>query len=374
MGGAEPDLGSIVRARSASFLASHATTPGQRKALRAIAACRTSALGGQRQQCDRCGFEHVVWHSCRSRCCPRCQGAARAEWVEQRSAELLPVPYFHVVFTVPEELNVLARRVPRIFYDLLFRAAAMALTDIASSRLHVRLGTLCVLHTWSQTLVLHPHVHCVVPGGGFSLDAHRWIGVRKPTFFLPVRVLSRRFRTVLCRLLTEASIPQAIDLHALLARMRNREWVVYAKPPFGGAARVLKYLSSYTHRIAISNRRIVSFDGQKVTFRYRDARADNAQRLMTLDADEFLRRFLLHVPPRRFVRIRYYGFMANRLRARSIARARQLLGSHTVTATALPVARDPALPTRCPRCGEGTLHVTATVGPCFTTADYEDSS
>jgi putative transposase/transposase-like zinc-binding protein len=370
--GAEPDLGSIVRARSASFLGSHSTTAAQRKALRAIAACRTPALGGQRQQCDRCGFEHIVWHSCRSRCCPRCQGAARAEWVDQRRSELLPVPYFHVVFTVPEELNMIARRAPRAFYDLLFRAAGATLTDIAQSRLHVRIGALCVLHTWSQTLILHPHIHCVVPGGGFSLDGRRWMRVRKRTFFLPVRVLSRRFRTLVCRMLSETNLPELIDviaLRALLARVRAREWVVYAKPPFGGPAQVLAYLANYTHRIAISNRRIVAFDGQQVTFRYRHSSASNTHRLMTLGADEFLRRFLLHVVPSRFVRIRYYGFMANRTRASSLARARELIAQPVTLAE----RHERSKPQHCPRCSEGTLRLVGQIPrPNYTS--YQDSS
>jgi putative transposase/transposase-like zinc-binding protein len=369
--GAEPDLGTIVRSRSAAFLGSHFTTAIQRKALRAIGACRTPALGGQRQRCDRCGFEHIQWRSCRSRCCPRCQGAARAEWVDQRRSELLPVPYFHVVFTVPEELNVIAKRAPRIFYDLLFRAAGATLTEIAQSRLGVRVGALCVLHTWSQTLILHPHIHCVIPGGGFSLDGRRWIGVRKPTFFLPVRVLSRRFRTVLCAMLRDTKLPDDTDTaNTLLTQARTREWVVYAKPPFGGPAQVLKYLANYTHRIAITNRRIVAFDGQQVVFRYRDSTAANTHRVMALDADEFLRRFVLHVPPSRFVRIRYYGFMANRVRASSLTRARELIAA-PVTLTE-PVERSEQQ--LCPRCREGTLRLAGQVEPQPSGASYEDTS
>jgi hypothetical protein len=370
---AEHDLGTIVRAHSASYLRSHVTTSAQRKALRAIAACRTPALGGERQQCDHCGYEHILWRSCRSRACPRCQGSARVQWVEARRSELLPVPYFHVVFTVPEELNVIARRAPRRFYDLLFRAAGATLTEIAQSRLHAHIGALCVLHTWSQTLILHPHIHCVVPGGGFSLDGRRWIGVRKPTFFLPVRVLSRRFRTILCRMLEQAEWPQWIDrsiLTATLIRVRAREWVVYTKPPFGGPTQVLGYLANYTHRIAISNARIVAFDGTGVTFRYRDSASGNAQRLMTLPTDEFLRRFLLHVLPRRFVRIRYYGFMANRTRAASLARAREVIGKPLIRIDAPHVAA----PERCPRCDQGMLRIVSHVEPELVRPQHEDSS
>jgi hypothetical protein len=369
---AEHDLGTIVRARSGSFLSSHPATAAQRKALRAIAACRTPALGGQRQQCGQCGYEHIQWHSCRSRCCPRCQGAARAAWVEARHSELLPVPYFHVVFTVPEELNPIARRAPRLFYDLLFRAAGATLTEIALSRLHVRIGALAVLHTWSQTLILHPHVHCVVPGGGFSTDRIRWIGVRKRSFFLPVRVLSRRFRTVLCQFLSEASLPPSIDagqLRLILARVRAKEWVVYAKPPFGGPAQVLAYLANYTHRIAISNSRIVDFNGEQVTFRYRDA--PGSHRTMTLHADEFLRRFLLHVVPRRFVRIRYYGFMANRSRVSSLDRARSLIGNRRLP----PPTTQTTLDThRCPQCHTGILRCVASVQPFPDERSFENTS
>ncbi len=292
------------------------------------------------------------------------------------------MPYFHVVFTVPEELNVLALHAPRLFYDLLFRAVGTTLTDIARSRLHAQIGALSVLHTWGQTLTLHPHIHCVVPGGGFSLDAKRWIGVRKPTFFLPVRVLSRRFRTLLCCSLREAFragtlkvpvtvLPDSVALDRLLARASTKQWVVYAKAPFGGPAHVLAYLANYTHRIAISNSRIVSFDGKQVTFRYRDYANGNAQKTMRLSADEFLRRFLLHVVPRRFVRIRYYGFMANRVRTYNLARARELIG---VKPVALPQRDLRPDEHRCPSCGEGIMRDAGAVEPEPASPRFEDSS
>jgi Putative transposase/Transposase zinc-binding domain len=321
-------------------------------------------------------------HSCRNRACPRCGAGARAEWLEARAAELLPVPYFHVVFTVPEELNVLALYAPRVFYDLLFRAAAQTLTDIARSRLHLQTGLLSVLHTWSQTLMLHPHIHCVVPGGGFSEDRARWIGVRKPAFFLPVKVLSRRFRTLLCSGLREAwsagrlTIParviaDAVALDLLLARASRQDWVVYSKAPFGGPAQVLRYLGNYTHRIAISNSRILAFERERVTFRYRDSRTGQTDKTMTLEAAEFLRRFLLHVLPVRLVRIRYYGFMANRLRAGSIARARTLIGQRDLS---LPSPSTQPDPNRCPHCHEGTMRVIGPVEPHLLPPWYEDSS
>jgi hypothetical protein len=379
---AESDLGAIVRSCGESYCHTHRTTAGQRKAMRAIGACRTPALGGQQQQCDRCGYEHIQWHSCRNRACPRCQASARREWLEARSAELLPVPYFHVVFTVPEELNVLALHAPRVFYDRLFRAVGATLTDVARSKLDLQVGALCVLHTWGQTLVLHPHIHCVVPGGGFSAHGTRWIGVRKPTFFLPVKVLSRRFRTHLCLSLRQAwdrgvlKVPERVltssaALDVLLARASAKEWVVYAKAPFGGPAQVLAYLANYTHRIAISNSRILGFDGERVSFRYRDYAHENVSKTMTLEAGEFLRRFLMHVVPARFVRIRYYGFMANRVRADSVERARVLLGAQkpVLTQTHGKPVEQPCL-----QCGQGVMRI---VGPIESQPSwplYEDSS
>lgn len=375
------DLGAIVRACGPAYLGSHRTTATQRKALRAIGACRTPALGGQRQQCDHCGYEHIQWHSCRHRACPRCQASARTEWLAARAAELLPVPYFHVVFTVPEELNRLALHAPRLFYDLLFRAAGQTLTDVARSKLRIQIGALAVLHTWTQTLILHPHIHCVVPGGGFSLEGTRWKGVRKPTFFLPVRVLSRRFRTLLITALRQAwqsqklsvpssVLPDTVAFDLLLARAFSKEWVVYSKPPFGGPAHVLAYLANYTHRIAISNSRILAFDGQSVSFRWRDSAHDNQQKVMVLAATEFLRRFLLHVIPARLVRIRYYGFMGNRVRSANIIRARSLIGEHPLVSPPSSISVEP----RCPLCGEGTMQTIGRIDPSARPIHYEDSS
>jgi len=378
---AESDLGAIVRACGEAYCRNHRTTVVQRKALRAIGACRTPALGGRRQQCDRCGYEHIQWHSCRNRACPRCQAAARREWLDARSAELLPVPYFHVVFTVPEELNVLALHAPRVFYDLLFRAVGATLSDVAQSKLRLLPGALCVLHTWGQTLVLHPHIHCVVPGGGFSVDRARWIGVRKPTFFLPVKVLSRRFRTQLCSSLRQAwdcgqlEVPAHVladfaALDRLLAHVVSKEWVVYAKAPFGGPGQVLAYLANYTHRIAISNSRLIAFDGERVTFRYRDYSKDNQPRTLTLAVSEFLRRFLMHVVPTHFVRIRYYGFMANRHRARYLEQARLLLDAPRP----LPHTTIERVEQRCPICHEGIMLIAGFADAQAQLPRFEDSS
>lgn len=334
-------------------------------------------MGGQREHCDHCGHERMRWHSCRNRACPRCGGSARAAWLEQREAELLSVPYFHVVFTIPEQFNRLALSDPRVFYDLLFRAAGTTLVELGHSRLHVQLGVLSVLHTWTQTLILHPHIHCVVPGGGFSDWHGRWASVRSAKFFLPVKVLSRRFRTNLCALLEQHAAAgklhiEASAIRSLLAQVRTREWVVYCKPPFAGPNRVLRYLANYTHRIAISDHRILRFDGSSVSFRYRDSPSGNVQRVMTLDADEFLRRFLLHVVPPRFVRIRYYGYLANRVRARSIQHARASLVDRACTA--LPISRPRLSTNLCPVCQTGTMVVLESVPPEPSFACFEDSS
>lgn len=371
------DLGTIVRDQGPSFVHSHRTSAVQRKALRAIAACRTPAMGGHRERCDHCGHERIRWHSCRNRACPKCGGSARIAWLEQRQAEILPVPYFHVVFTIPEQLNGLAIANHRVFYDLLFRAVGTTLEEVGHSRLHVQLGLLSVLHTWSQTLVLHPHIHCVVPGGGFSHRNGRWVSVRSARFFLPVKVLSRRFRTNLCSLLEQRFTAGKLRVEAsafssLLAQARTREWVVYCKPPFAGPDRVLRYLANYTHRIAISDHRLVRFDGTSVSFRYRDSASGDTQKVMTLDAQEFLRRFLLHVLPTRFVRIRYYGCLANRVRTRSIARARASLARVPCRALPVPTQRPPA--SACPICETGLMIQFAPIPPQSAIPSFEDSS
>jgi hypothetical protein len=258
--------------------------------------------------------------------------------LEAREQEILPVPYFHVVFTVPAELNELAMYCPNEFYAALLRAAGQTLIDVGWSKLHAWLGCLAILHTWGQNLSLHPHVHCVVPGGGFSADRTRWVSLANPEYLLPIEVLSRRFRTLLCEALRNAArrgkltrLPHTVSAEWLVAKAAAREWIVYSKPPFGGAGQVLEYLSQYTHRIAISNSRIETYENHQVTFRWRDYRDENKVKLCTLDAFEFLRRFLMHVPPSGFMRIRSFGYLGNRNRKRNIERARLLIG-HSVTA------------------------------------------
>ena len=366
---AEVTLGAIVRSAGAEYVKTHRTNAGQRKVLRAIADCRTEALGGHRDQCDQCGFEHVFPNSCRDRHCPGCGGEARQRWLEARRGEVLDVPYFHVVFTIPEILRPLARCAPDLVYPMLLRAAGQALMDVGRTRLRAELGPMTVLHTWAQTLADHPHVHCVVPGGGFSLDGRRWVRVPKVDYLLSVTALSRRFRTLLGNAIKEhyrggslklpaRLVRDAVDLDLLLARAGRTDWHVYAKPPFGGPEQVLAYLSAYTHRIAISNRRLQAFDGKSVTFSWRDYHQNNAHRPMTLPVHEFLRRFLLHVVPKGMVRIRYYGFMCNRYRKANLEKARGLIASRR------EIRQRPSVPARlCPQCHKGTMRLRELVPP-----------
>jgi hypothetical protein len=313
----------------------------QRRVMSAIELCRTAALGGHVEQCDACGHQRIAFNSCRNRHCPRCQSLARAQWLEHRQAELLPeVEYFHVVFTLPEPIAALAYQNKKALYDILFRTSAETLRTIAADPKHLgaEIGFITLLHTWGQNLLHHPHVHCVVPGGGIAPDGEHWIACR-PGFFLPVRVLSRLFRRLFLEQLRRAfdtgtlqfygKLEPLADAHAFaafLAPAAQAEWVVYAKPPFGDARHVLDYLGRYTHRVAISNNRLMHFDGDAVTFRWKDYKHDAAHKTMTLRADEFIRRFLLHVLPDGFKHIRSYGLLANRHRAARLATCRRLLG------------------------------------------------
>ena len=330
------DMGEIVRGEEEQYLRTHRATHEQRKALAFMGRCRTASMGLlEAVECEGCGVEYPVYRSCRNRNCPGCQAEARTAWLEAREQELLDVGYFHVVFTVPEELNIIALWCPEVFYAALLRAAGKALLDVGLSKLDARLGVLAILHTWGQLLWLHPHAHCVVPGGGFSIDGKRWISVPNPEYLLPVKVLARRCRTLLCRRLRSAArggqlrrLPAEVSAEQIIATAAAKKWVVYAKAPFGGPEQVLEYLSQYTHRVAISNSRILAYENHEVTFRWRDYADSNRVKECALDAQEFLRRFLLHVLPERFVRIRYFGFFANRHRAERIQQARALIGDH----------------------------------------------
>jgi hypothetical protein len=298
----------------------------QRHVVRAITTCRTAALGGHVRQCEQCGHQEISYNSCRDRHCPKCGALAQARWVEARKADLLPVEYFHLVFTIPDVLNSLFLAHPKLAIDLLFAAVSETLQEVALNPKHLgaKIGLIAVLHTWTQVLLYHPHIHCIVPGGGLDPSGTRWIHAR-PGFFLPVRVLSKVFRgKLLSKLQAALQNPQATSL---LEQAAYTDWVVYCKPPFAGPQQVLHYLGRYTHRIALSNERLVSLKNDQVTFRWKDRAHGNEPKLMTLDAVQFLKRFLLHILPRRLVRIRHYGLLANCVRVSLIARCRDVLAT-----------------------------------------------
>jgi len=336
------EVADIVRAQGERFIANNHSWIhwAHQKVLRAIAHCRTAVLGGHLHQCPSCGHRTVVFHSCRNRHCPKCQVAARHRWLAARQKELLPVGYFHVVFTLPHQLSPLMLQNKKLLYDLLFRASAETMLQIALDPKHLgaEIGFLSVLHTWGQNLRHHPHAHCVIPAGGLSPDHRRWIHPHY-RFFLPHHVLSRVFRGKFvaglkkCHhqlTLSGALYPlrQEQAFASFLRTLFRQDWVVYLKPPFGGPQHVLRYLAGYTHRVAISNHRLVAFQHDQVTFRYKDYAHGNKKRMMTLSSQEFLRRFLLHVLPRGFVRIRFYGFLAHRRRANLLPLCQQLLLAH----------------------------------------------
>src|SRR6202049_510757 len=367
------ELADIFPLHGPAYLATFGASlsAGQKKALRDIAVCRTAALGGHVEQCDRCGHRTIAYCSCRNRHCPKCRSAARAAWLAQRAAELLPVEYFHVVFTLPQMVAPVALQNQRIVYGMLFRAAAETLLQIAADPKHLgaRIGFVSVLHTWGQNLHHHPHLHCVVPGGGIAPDRSRWIACRRQ-FLLPVKVLSRLFRAKFANYLRRAFHHAELSFHgrlqplaqkqnfiAWLNRIVRSEWVVYAKPPFGGPHQVLKYLARYTHRVAITNQRLVALHDGQVTFRWKDYAQASQPAIMTLQATEFIRRFLLHILPSGLVKIRYYGFLANRDRQTHIQLCRTLLGSGPKgsTACALPLKPEPKLVARCPLCAVGYM-------------------
>ncbi|MDQ3560930.1 MAG: IS91 family transposase [Pseudomonadota bacterium] len=362
------EVADVFRAAGASYRAAQAghLSLAQLKVMSAIQNCRTAALGGHVEGCDACGHRRIAYNSCRNRHCPKCQAAAARAWLAEREADLLPVGYFHVVFTLPAEIAEVAFPNKAAVYDLLFRAASETMMTIAADRKHLgaRLGITAVLHTWGSAMTHHPHIHMIVPGGGLSRDGARWIASR-PGFLLPVRVLAKLFRRLFLaglialhdagRLRFFGSNAGLDDRRAFvghLAPLRTKMWVVYAKPPFTGPEAVFAYLARYTHRVAISNSRLVSFDEAGVTFRFKDYRRDGAERYgtMTLGAYEFIRRFLLHVLPKGFHRIRHYGLFASATRKANIARVRDLLAAPSPAN-----APEPAPPTDwrppCPCCG-----------------------
>ena len=360
------EVADIFRAHGSAWRQANAghVSLDQLKVMSAIESCRTAALGGHVARCEDCSYTTIAYNSCRNRHCPKCQGAAAKEWLAERKAALLPVPYFHVVFTLPAAIADIAYQNKAVIYDLLFKVSAETLTTIAADPKHLgaQIGMTCVLHTWGSALTHHPHVHMIVPGGGIALDGSRWVACR-PGFLLPVRVLSRLFRRLFLQRLTaahkelqffgnHAPLADARVFAAYLAPLHKAEWIVYSKRPFGGPEAVLAYLSRYTHRVAISNSRLIAFDHAAVTFRWKDYRIKGRDRykVMTLAADEFIRRFLIHVLPHGFHRIRHYGLLAKSSCVDNIARARELL--------AIPKHQaEPADPTDgndphpCPHCG-----------------------
>jgi hypothetical protein len=385
------EVADILRAQGKRFLDRYRSSLDfqQLKAFRAIQNCRTAALGGHLDACPECGYQAISYNSCRNRSCPKCQTQARERWLAARERELLSTPYFHVVFTVPHELNLLVLENPRLLYHLLFTASAATLLTVAADPQHLgaEIGILSILHTWGQNLLAHPHIHCVIPAGGIAPDRTRWVHPRY-SFLLPVKVLSRVFRgkfvAGLKRLYHHkklrcagpcAALADEKEFRQLLRRLHRQDWVVYAKPAFGGPRQVLRYLGCYTHRVAISNHRLLAFDGEKVTFRWKDYAHGSKQRQMTLTATEFLRRFFLHVLPKSFVRIRHFGFLANRFRASRLQLCRQLLASDALLAQPAPESTADASIWHCPRCGTVMVVIQVfTVEQLPSRCSYFDSS
>lgn len=388
------ELADILRQHGAAYRAAHRLTYQQNRAINAIVKCRTAALGGHVEECDQCAYTRISYNSCRNRHCPKCQSLARAKWVEARRAELLPVEYFHVVFTLPEQIARIAYHNRKVIYDILFKATAETLTIIARDPKHLgaEIGFFAVLHTWGQNLLHHPHLHCVVPGGGLSPDGERWVSC-KANYFLCVKVLSRLFRRLfLAQLRTAyrkrklrfsgelAELHQPACFAGYLAPLKEAEWVVYAKAPFGGPRQVLDYLGRYTHRVALSNERLLDVKDGQVTFRWKDYRAKGREksRVMTLGSEEFIRRFLIHVLPRGFQRIRFFGWLSNRNRKARLADCRRLLAAPILEL--LPKTdnycsvRQPLTEQSlrsCPGCGKGQM---IRVFPIAPSGSWPDSS
>ncbi len=382
------EVADIVRACADAYRASHRLSFQQDRVLRAIATCRTAALGGHAARCDHCGALAISYCSCGNRHCPKCQTLAKQRWLERQCADLLDIDYWHLVFTLPHTLNALAQGNPQVIYRMLFRAASQTLLEFGRNPrwLGGELGITMVLHTWGQKLDSHIHVHCVVTGGALHPEGERWIAA-KPGFLFPVRALSAVFRGKYLDELAQAyqrgelnfagSTAHLVDTRAfrgLLATLKDQDWVVYAKPPFGGAAQVFAYLGRYTHRVAIANHRLVSFDNAEVRLRWRDYAHANKTKIMALSAEEFLRRFLLHTLPVGFVRIRHYGLLGNRCSHQKMARCRALL-DQPAPKTQEPESIEAMMLRltgidiqRCPVCQQGTLRVITTLAPAPTLA------
>jgi hypothetical protein len=376
-----PELADIFRSHGQSYQRTHRLSAFEQKVMRAVSVCRTQELGGHLKQCDTCGFEHPTYNSCRNRHCPKCQSLAKAQWLEKQTAELLPVGYFHLVFALPHEFNRLILAHKKIVLSLLFKAVSETLLEFGQRRFGATMGIIALLHTWDQTLKDHFHLHCLVPAGTLSLDHSRWIGAR-PNFLFPVTALSQVFRGKFLDLLGQAcekgKIPAAnIEIKA----SRQKDWIVYAKKPFGSPQTVLDYLGRYTHRVALSNDRILSVQNGQVTLSYRDRKDGDKKKTVSLEAHEFIRRFLLHVLPDGFMRIRHFGFLANRAKKHALPQCRKLLKLDA----ALPEipkksAHDLLLEltgidlNRCPSCHQGTMIVVAELPPISRSPSQWDSS
>jgi hypothetical protein len=378
-------MADIFRQHGEAYRRSHRLPRHQLRLMRAIEICRTAALGGHVDKCGHCSYTRISYNSCRNRHCPKCQSLARARWLEQRKAELLPVEYFHVVFTLPAEVAALAFHNQKVIYNCLFRATSETLLTIARDPKHLGadIGFFAILHTWGQNLLLHPHLHCVVPGGGLSPDGNRFLRC-KPGFFLPVRVLSSLFRRLFLEALQRAfaqgellffsalePLKEPAAFAAYLEPLRRCPWVVYAKPPFGGPLQVLEYLGRYTHRVAISNQRLVSQEPDSVTFRWKDYRHEQRSKVMTLSADEFIRRFLLHSLPPGFQRIRHFGLLSNHHRRDALDVCRRLLNSPVTELLPNPrrdfrelyLALTALDLTHCPKCNQGLMATIEVLAP-----------
>jgi predicted Zn-ribbon and HTH transcriptional regulator len=375
-----PELADIFRQYGESYAKTHRLSVAQQKVMRAVETCRTAELGGHLKRCERCGFEHPTYNSCRNRHCPKCQSLAKAQWLQKQTAELLPVGYFHLVFTLPHRLNGLILAHKKILLSLLFKAVSETLLEFGRRRFGGTVGILTVLHTWDQTLKDHFHIHCLVPAGALSLDQSCWIKARR-NFLFPVKALSMVFRGKFLDLLKQAGAKGSIEITSeRLKALRNKSWIVYAKKPFGSSQTVLDYLGRYTHRVALSNDRILKVDSGEVILSYRDRKDGDRKKSMTLDAQEFIRRFLLHVLPDGFMRIRHFGFLANRSKKHLLPQCRKLLGL------------SPALPeipkrsaqvllreltgfdlSRCPSCKLGTMIIIGELPPRMSSLRWDSS-
>ena len=376
---ARPELADIFRLYGERYRCTHPLPASHRKAMRAIEVCRTQELGGHLKKCDTCGFEHPAYNSCRNRHCPKCQSLAKAQWLEKQTAELLPVGYFHLVFTLPHELNRLILAHKKILLTLLFKAVSETILEFGHRRLKGTLGIIAVLHTWDQILKDHFHLHCLVPAGALSFDHSHWIAARK-NFLFPITALSQVFRGKFLGLLHQACDKEKIPpANNEIKASRQKNWVVYAKKPFGSPQSVLDYLGRYTHRVALSNDRILKIENGEVTLSYRDRKDGDRKKTLPLDAQEFIRRFLLHVLPQGFMRIRHFGFLANRSKKQALTQCRKLLNCDPPPPRSNLCAKDLLLKltgidlSRCPSCQKGTMIVVGEL-PRISSASPWDSS